>query len=223
MIFAAVSDVHSPRYLESFIDSLRPRKVDAVLFAGDMVEKGAPSAFQEVYKRVHEAFNAPIICCMGNSEWFTCRDAVKRRFPQAVWLDSEGVVLESDGGDTCAVYGSLGVLGRPTKWQLKTHPNIVKVYQENLSGIRDYFNNVQADRKLLLTHYATTHQTLVGEDQSYWDELGCDLTGFLVHCGVDVSIHGHAHRSKVNCAQIGGTRVYNVAFPVTSGCTYIEL
>jgi Calcineurin-like phosphoesterase. len=223
LIVLAVSDVHAPRYLESFVDRLSHCHADIILLAGDMVDKGNPTAFWEVFKHLREVFDAPIVSCFGNSEWFSYREFLKRRFPEIVWLDDEGMVINSRNGERVAIFGSLGVLHTPTKWQLRNYPNIIQVYQNRLHKIARYFETVESERKVLLTHYATSRETLAGEGEDYLDELGYDLSDLFGSCGIDISIHGHAHLSNVRSTKIGKTRVYNVAFPVTSGCTRIEL
>jgi Icc-related predicted phosphoesterase len=223
LIVVAVSDVHAPRYLESFVSKLTPCHADIVLLAGDMIDKNSPAAFWEVFKHLREVFDAPIISCFGNSEWFSYREFLKRRFPEVVWLDDEGMVYNSSDGERVAIFGSLGVLHTPTKWQLRNYPSIMQIYQNRIRKITRYFETVESERKVLLTHYATCRETLVGEGEEYLDELGRDLSELFWSCSIDISIHGHAHLSNVRSTKIGKTRVYNVAFPVTSGCTRIEL
>ncbi|MEM0321154.1 MAG: metallophosphoesterase [Thermoprotei archaeon] len=209
--------------LESFIERLTPIDADLVLLAGDMVDKGNPGAFWEVFKWLREVFAAPIISCFGNSEWFYYRGTFKRRFPAIVWLDDEGVILNCRDAGRVALFGSLGVLGRPTRWQLKNYPSITQVYKSRINSITQFFENVESDKRILLTHYATSMKTVLGEGWEYMDELGCDLSALFESCNIDLSIHGHAHNSTVSSTKIGKTRVYNVAFPVTCGCTCIEL
>ncbi len=224
MRIVAMSDLHIPRGLQAAMRALRPAEVDLVVLAGDIVENGDTEGFSIFLEQVDGLYGAPVFACFGNRERKPDRAEIIRRFPTVTWLDEQGQILPVKH-KSLAIYGSQGVLDRPTRWQMNNVPGILQEYEQKRTAIEEFFvrEGPRSDSRLLVTHYATCRETLAGEGEAYWAELGHDFTAFFRKGYVDVSIHGHAHLSKVASAVVGKTRVYNVALPVCRGVTLIEL
>ncbi|MCL5788199.1 MAG: metallophosphoesterase [Candidatus Marsarchaeota archaeon] len=224
VVIGAVGDIHAPVNTREFISSLPYVNIDLFLFAGDSVEPGCTDAFEPVLKSVRERYGARVYACFGNNEYGGDRTLLRKKFPEVRWLDDESSVAEVDGRRVY-IYGSQGVLHRPTGWQLRNLGNIESVYKARKKAICTYFEEVAQEPglKLLLTHYATTRHTLYGEGESYMDQLGCDFFDLFSSGCVHLSLHGHAHLSKRTYASVGKANVYNVAFPATRKVTVIEL
>jgi Icc-related predicted phosphoesterase len=70
--------------------------------------------------------------------------------------------------------------------------------------------------RVALTHVAPTDTTLAGEPPGIHAFLGSYLLGEVIdRHGVDLAVHGHAHRGTERGSTVGGTPVRNAAWPVT--------
>ena len=117
----ASSDIHSPKYLVRFRQSLRGvGAVDLVLLAGDLMNEGSVEGFRlleaEVCRLSSNVFAVP-----GNEDY---DDVLPRvRSSRIKWLVDEVVRVEV-GGLKLSIVGSRGSLDRPTTWQERNMPNI---------------------------------------------------------------------------------------------------
>ena len=227
----AVSDVHSPRYLIEFAAALARRseeckRVDLVVFAGDMVYRGRVEALRPVLDALRgRCGEKPVAAVFGNEEYIGLEGEFRSRYPEVTWLDDEMHVFEV-GGLRVAVVGTRGSLERPTRWQRAKMPWIARVYAERVERIGRLLREARgkADIVILVSHYVLTWKTLVGEPRSIWPEMG--HRGFekvIRETKPDAAIHGHAHKSKVLEARVDGVPVYNVAFPARRDVTIIEV
>lgn len=220
MLIAAISDIHSPKYLNEFFIALRslPSSIRLVLLAGDLTNDGKVLHFDPIYNALK---NYKLIAVFGNEDYFEVRDQYKKKYPGVIWLEDSKIEVEFEGKKIIIV-GSDGVLEEPTKWQ-------------NLHGYsKDFFMNKKqkieellcsendGDVKILLTHYAPTFDTLYGEKMKSFPQLGYRLLNEL-KCLPNIAIHGHAHYSKKTFAIVKGVRVYDVALPANKKFTIINL
>ena len=68
--------------------------------------------------------------------------------------------------------------------------------------------------RIVLLHYAPTHETLVGEPEGIWTMLGTDrLAAPIAQHEPDLVLHGHAHAGTFE-GRIERVPVYNVSVPV---------
>ena len=68
----AVADVHCPRYLSEFKQSLEQLSApDVFFFAGDMINRGRASEYVTVLDTIESTLGTgfPIIACFGNEEY----------------------------------------------------------------------------------------------------------------------------------------------------------
>lgn len=209
MRIAAVGDVHGRIYFDDFLRSLSKLKsIDLFLLAGDIARHNTISEF----KKVVETIEVPIIAVFGNEEWENQKyiDA----FPNITFLCEEKTKV-----DGLEIVGSSGVLDAPTDWQEKNLPFIRQTFDERLKLLE----KLLSQDSILLTHYASTYLTLVGENPAFFPKLGSQkLEKLIVEKKVPLSIHAHAHLGKVR-ATIDQTEIYNVSLPVTKGITVIEV
>ena len=136
---AAIGDIHSPRYLKEFKEALarfKPEKVDLLLLAGDIVNKGRV----EEYPRVLEALKrkgvkCPIVACFGNEEYDEKIGRLRRMCGgEVLFLDDEKAVLEVKG-IKIGIVGSRGSLDKPTVWQARNIPGIERLYRERVKKV----------------------------------------------------------------------------------------
>lgn len=231
MIVVATSDVHSPRYLFQYVAALSKhselcREAGVVLWAGDMVERGRVEALLPVVEATRKKCpSARIVSVFGNEEYMDREIYFIKRYPHVVWLNDSYIVV--DGKDkSIAIYGSRGVLDRPTRWQRRNIPGIDAVYKRRAEKTAAMLKQLRekADVVVLVTHYAPSYLTLEGENPKIWPELGSKtMEKILLDAKPDMAVHGHAHRSKRLEASINGTRIVNVAFPARGDIVVMEL
>ncbi len=228
MKIAAIADVHSPKYIVEYEEVLKNTKLDNIglmLFAGDMVYRGKWTEFRKVLNITRKHFRGTIIACFGNEEYEDIIPYLIKYFPEVVWLNDEVFTLNYSG-KTLFIVGTKGVLDRPTKWQREHIPKIYEIYSERLNKISNLLK--EGKRRgytvILLSHYAPTYKTLVGEPKFAWPEMGSErMEKIVLEMKPDIVVHGHAHNSKKTFTQLGGTRIYNVALPATHKITIIPL
>jgi len=205
MRILATSDIHSPKYLGRFRESLKDvSDVDVVLLAGDLTSKGDLGGLRALMKTL-EGLGSLVIAVPGNEDY---DELVNKSKNLVRWLNDEHIRI-SIGGIELDIIGSRGVLDKPTAWQSRNIPNIHEIYEARLKWLRESLG----DNKLLLTHYASTYATLVGEEPRIWPMLGTRrLEDALARYRI-VAIHGHAHESKRRCIRVGRSLVINASFP----------
>ncbi len=227
-IVGAISDIHSPKFLEDFKKVLNNRPdVDLMLLAGDMIYKGRVEEYHNVIDIIKKRYGeCRIVACFGNEEYDDKIHYIVERFSEIVWLNDSYITIELRGLKV-SIIGTKGCLDRPTTWQRKNIPNINQVYEERLRKIDELLADAASKKPdiiILLSHYSTTSKTLIGEPRWAWPELGSSkLEDIIKRRKPNVVIHGHAHNSKIYIATIDGTQVYNVSFPATRKLTIIRL
>lgn len=80
---------------------------------------------------------------------------------------------------------------------------------------RKALKGLEADHRVVLSHYSPVKDTLIGEPLEIYPFLGSYLLAEAVDAeGADLVIHGHAHHGGEKGVTPGGVRVRNVALPV---------
>ncbi|BEP17626.1 metallophosphoesterase [Pyrofollis japonicus] len=202
-------------------------KVELVLWAGDMVEKGNVAALKPVIE-VTKKFcgKARIIAVFGNEEYMDREREFITRYPEIVWLNDNHYVYVSSGGEEIAIYGTRGSLDRPTRWQRRHIPGIEKVYRERAIRLKEEVLRLKKEyeKVVVLMHYAPTYLTLEGEDKSIWPEMGSIFMEKAIReSKPNIVIHGHAHNSKRLEVTIDNILIVNVAFPARKDVTILTI
>lgn len=219
----AVADVHAPKYLDSFARALAEiGDLDVFLLAGDIILRGDFTQMAQVLEEIRKVYSGRILACFGNEEYEEREDAL-RGFGEITWLDDQVIKLEIRGR-TVGVVGSRGSLDRPTFWQRKKKPELFEIYRKRVEILDSLLENLRADLKIVISHYAPTYLTLEGEEETAWPEMACrKMEDVIKKRQPDVWFHGHAHRSTRLEAVIGRTLVANVSLPARGGITIVEL
>ncbi len=218
----AFGDVHSPEYIAKFREGLqnfRGESFDIVLSAGDLIDRGRVPALKYVLDAVQKYIDYRVfVSCFGNEEYDSVKERLISEYPEIVWIDDNAAEIHVNG-ESLIVIGSRGVLDKPTQWQERNIPNIERIYFERLSKLASLLRKYSTSRSIvvLLTHYAVTYKTLVGEDRRIWPQLGSRrMEDVLRRYKPDIAIHAHAHKSRVTEATIDSVKVYNVSLPANS-------
>lgn len=221
----ASSDMHSPEYLNDFIRSLTSVTGRPCLFllAGDIVDRGNVAMAEPVMKAIEERFGSKIVATFGNDEFQDRWDELRRRYPQVDWLADELKVYDC-GGLRVAVVGTPGALDRPTRWQEAHIKGIEEIYMKRVEVVRELLTRAksEADRVVLLSHYALAKANLKGEDPRFYSNLySSRMERLIAELRPTVAVHGHAHKGS-RFTIVGGVPVYNVAFPLNRSPVWVK-
>ncbi len=213
----ASSDIHSPLYLSLFRKSLDNINSDSCIFilAGDIVDKGVVAAAEPVFRSIRQKNNFRIISVFGNEEYIDREGEFKRKYSDIVWLNDDYVIVELNE-KSVAIIGTRGALGRLTKWQRRHMPWLEEVYNKRPEVIRDLISKAkkEADIVIVVSHYALTHFTIIGEPRHIWPEVYSPrMEKVILEEKPHIVVHGHAHSGRP-FANIKGIRIYNVALPL---------
>jgi len=228
----AVADVHSPKYLMYYMSALNRRreecrKADLIVWAGDMVYRGRVEALQAVIDVTFKICGEKrIVAVFGNEEYIGLEDKFIKNYPQITWLNDSTIVLELENGEKIGVFGTRGALERPTQWQRKHHPELWQVYRERPRILEEQVKRLKEEvgKVIVVSHYAPTFKTIVGEPQHIWPELGSRLMeAAILRSKPTLVIHGHAHKAKVLEARLNSTSVYNVSLPAKNDVTILKV
>jgi len=234
---AAIGDLHIwgpvPRALFPEFEALR-NCADALVFTGDITNNGMLVQAE----RAAELFSLaqiPIVAVMGNHD----RRALLRTprycaiFERAGvhFLDGTTYTLDSKG----MKLGFAGVSGSGGGFWPDEGPNTQVRRAAQQLAIRGRREAARLDRalhsldtdidlKIVVTHVSPTLTTLVGEPRAKFWLLGNSELGRVVdRHGVDLVLHGHAHRGNQFGKTPKGTPVCNVAHAVARGIVIHEL
>ena len=201
-------------------------KAIAVLWAGDMVDKGRVDALAPVVKVTKSMCrNARIIASFGNEEYFDREHMFMSRYNDVIWLEDRHLTVEIPG-KRIAIYGTRGALDEPTSWQKRHIPSIRLIYKNKVKKLEENVSKLKREGYfvIVLMHYAPTYSTLEGEDRSIWKFIGSKrMEEAIRRSKPDLVIHGHAHNSIRHEARIDGIRVINVALPARKDITVIRI
>jgi len=221
---AAVGDIHLDRDLAGH---LRPAletaatQADLLLVAGDLTRHGTVDEAEVVAAEL-AGLAIPVVAVLGNHDYHSDQqDAVRDVLERAgiVVLEGETFATNVDGV-TVGVAGAKGFgvgfagrcasdFGEP---EMKAFTRHAKAAAHSLHNALD---NLDADVRIVMTHYAPVEDTLRGEPPEIWPFLGSYLLAEAADAvGADLYIHGHAHAGTEHGMTAGGISVRNVAQPV---------
>ncbi len=226
-IIYASADIHSPHYLFLFKNSLKKHPDSPCLFilAGDIVDKGKVEMAKPVFRAIWESYpDTDIVAVFGNEEYMDREDKFIKEYPDIVWL-RESVYHTTCSDYKISIVGSRGSLKRPTRWQRKNIPGIEEIYRKRIAAIRELLSKARetSDIVILVTHYAVTKATIIGEHPAIHDQLyDPRIEKIIKEVHPDIAIHGHAHKGRPQ-TRINNTLVYNVAFPLLRDIAVIDV
>jgi len=210
--------------LEPFLEVLKlAKEPDLFLLAGDIYEFRNP----EIYGLILDFFklrkwSCPIVAVYGNREFDEDIDDIRKICGKRVtFLDDESVELKIKEKKV-GIVGTRGSLDFPTWWQSNNVPDIRKAYLERTKKCEELLNVLKTDIKILLSHYAPTYKTLVGENPKIYSVLGSKkFESVLVKTKTTFAVHGHAHYGKA-LAFVDAIPVYNVSFEINRKIVEID-
>ncbi|MEU9832100.1 metallophosphoesterase [Streptosporangium sp. NPDC048047] len=221
---AAVGDVHLDesmrgRYRERLGDLAD--HADVLLLAGDLTRHGTIEEARVVADEFRD-LPVPVVAVLGNHDHHSDVPAEIAALLKSVGitvLHDDSVVLDIDGVRLGVVGGKGFGGGYAGKCASDFGEPEIKAFVGHTKRIAERWRvalkELQADRKVVLSHYSPVKDTLEGEPLEIYPFLGSYLLAEAVDGeGADLIIHGHAHAGTEKGETPGGVRVRNVALPV---------
>jgi Icc-related predicted phosphoesterase len=206
---AAVGDLHvgpdSAGALREQLGAVH-EKADVLLIAGDLTKSGEPEEAEALARELRD-LSVQVVAVLGNHDHHSDRPA-----EIAGLLREAGVVvLEGDAFRIDTPAGSLGVAGVKEP-EMKA---FIRHTKERSEALESALATLQTDVRIALLHYAPIRETLLGEPPEIFPFLGSYLLAEPCdRAGIDLIVHGHAHRGHHEGVTNGGVPVRNVAMPV---------
>lgn len=223
MKIAASADIHSPKFLDLFRESLhRMKEPDLFVLAGDLVLKNDFDEVPKVVSSIREVYDGRIVACLGNEEY----DQDKSKYlgyRGITWLDDSSVTMEVNR-ERLTIIGSRGALDRPTYWQRTHVKGIWRLYAERIKAVDTLLARAKTGEVVVVTHYAPTERTMVGERRSSWPEMGSKKFESIIRLRQpSLWLHGHLHRGTASSTHVGKTLVVNASLPARGEVVVLEL
>jgi Icc-related predicted phosphoesterase len=199
-------------------------EADLLVIAGDLTKCGTTEEAANLARRLTEV-TVPVIGVLGNHDYHSDQqeDVADTIVAAGVHLLHGDVVVLEVGGERVGVAGIKGFgggfpgsagaeFGEP---EMKAFMRHGREAAERLEDALDELDREEVGVRVSLTHYAPTHETLVGESPEIYPFLGSGHLGRAIDsAGADVAFHGHAHNGTERGLTPGGIPVRNVAQPV---------
>jgi Icc-related predicted phosphoesterase len=219
---AAVGDVHcgvdAAAQVRAQFATVRDH-ADALLLAGDLTRLGTPAEAEVFADALAPVSDMPIAAVLGNHDFESDRQEDVRRIFEAAGvrvLEGDAIVWDIDG-IRVGIAGTKGFGGgfEGTHATAFGEPEM-KAFVEHAKGLADRVERalvaLEADVRIMLLHYAPIRETLTGEPREIFPFLGSYLFAQIAdERGVDLVLHGHAHRGVERGRTPGGIPVRNVA------------
>jgi len=221
---AAVGDVHLAEDLRGRYQPLLEhigRDADVLLVAGDLTQHGLVDE-AAVFADEFGAADVPVVVVLGNHDYHSGAELQIRGLLEDAGitvLEGESTVLPVPGGTV----GVAGVKGFCLGFSGRCAANFGEPEMKAFTGhgidaaesLRAAFEDLDADVRVSLTHFAPVDDTLQGEPVEIWPFLGNYLLGDAIDdARADLAIHGHAHAGAEKGLTPDGIPVRNVAQPV---------
>ena len=225
MLVSAISDLDPLGVdLEPFWDVIKKaNEPDLFLLGGDIYEYRNPEIYGLILDFIKlKKWVCPIIAVFGNREFDEDIDEIKKICKSRItFLDDESIELKVKNKKV-GIVGTRGSLDFPTWWQSTHVPDIRKAYLERIKKCEELLDKLKVDIKILLSHYAPTYKTLVGENPKIHSVLGSKkFENVLVKTKTSFAIHGHAHYGTA-LAFVDSIPIFNVSFTVNRKIVEID-
>jgi Icc-related predicted phosphoesterase len=227
---AAVADIHLGEDIRGHyrkkLEGIEHR-AEVLLVGGDLTRHGTIEEGQVVADELGD-LPIPVVAVLGNHDYHSDADreiAAMLRDAGIIVLDDDAVVIPLDG-TRLGVAGGKGFGGGfagkcASEFGEPETKAFVRHTKEIAERWRHALKNLEADHRVVLSHYSPVKDTLAGEPPEIYPFLGSYLLAEAADAeGADLIVHGHAHLGTEKGMTPGGIRVRNVALPVI-GHSYV--
>ncbi|MFD1536534.1 metallophosphoesterase family protein [Nonomuraea guangzhouensis] len=221
---AAVGDIHLGEDLKGryrkHLEGIEER-ADVLMLAGDLTRHGTLEEGRVVADEFRD-LPVTVVAVLGNHDYHSDLQyeiAGELRDAGITVLDDDGAVLQC-GETKLGVVGGKGFGGgfagkSASEFGEREIKNFVAHTRYIAEAWKVALKEVQADHRVVLSHYSPVKETLEGEPPEIYPFLGSYLLAEAVDtAGADLFLHGHAHKGTEKGMTPGGIRVRNVALPV---------
>ncbi|GAA3441710.1 metallophosphoesterase family protein [Planomonospora venezuelensis] len=221
---AAVGDVHlgadvGGRY-RSHLTGIE-EKADVLLLAGDLTRHGTLEEGEVVVQEFRD-LPIPVVAVLGNHDHHSDKPAeiaAMLRDAGIMVLHDDSVVIDINGTRLGVVGGKGFGGGFAGKCASEFGEPEIKAFVNHTKRIADRWRvalkELEADKRVVLSHYSPVNDTLAGEPPEIYPFLGSYLLAEAIDAeGADLILHGHAHMGTEKGITSAGIRVRNVALPV---------
>jgi Icc-related predicted phosphoesterase len=221
---AAVGDIHLGedvrgeyrKRLEGIED-----RADVLMLAGDLTRHGTLEEGRLVADELRD-LPVTVVAVLGNHDYHSDQQAgiaAELRDAGVIVLEDDGVVIECGGGKLGVAGGKGFGGGFAGKCASEFGEREIKDFVAHTRSIADRWKvalkEMEADHRVVLSHYSPIKETLHGEPLEIYPFLGSYLLAEAVDtAGAELILHGHAHKGSEKGLTPGGIRVRNVALPV---------
>ncbi|MEV8638826.1 metallophosphoesterase [Streptosporangium sp. NPDC051023] len=221
---AAVGDVHLDESLKGrYRERLNgiEEHADVLLLAGDLTRHGTLEEARVVADEFRD-LPVPVVAVLGNHDHHSNHPAEIAAMLTDVGirvLHDDATVIDVDGVRLGVVGGKGFGGGYAGKCASDFGEPEIKAFVGHTKRIAERWRvalkELEADRRIVLSHYSPVKDTLAGEPLEIYPFLGSYLLAEAADAeGADLVIHGHAHAGTEKGVTPGGIRVRNVALPV---------
>jgi Icc-related predicted phosphoesterase len=227
---AAVADIHLGEDIRGHyrkkLEGIEHR-AEVLLVGGDLTRHGTIEEGQVAADELGD-LPIPVVAVLGNHDYHSDADreiAEMLRDAGIIVLDDDAVVVSLDGV-RLGVAGGKGFGGGfagkcASEFGEPETKAFVRHTKEIAERWRHALKNLEADHRVVLSHYSPVKDTLAGEPPEIYPFLGSYLLAEAADAeGADLIVHGHAHLGTEKGMTPGGIRVRNVALPVI-GHSYV--
>ncbi|MGD0056759.1 MAG: metallophosphoesterase family protein [Methanomassiliicoccales archaeon] len=232
MIVGALGDVHGEKFLNILKTQRKMEHLDLLLLAGDLTDSNDIEEFDLVVAELKRLTDAQMIGVFRNEEYDGSHPEYEKR-ADISFLDDEAMTVEKDGMKI-KIVGTTGSLDRPTWWQRTNLPDIWRRYQLRIERVSRLLDRGDSDVLILLSHYAIKYETLVGEKEERYPEMGSRrFEPIILERSPDIVFHAHAHvgtriasitREQRSLEDFGRETkkipIYNVSQPLSRSRSY---
>lgn len=224
---AALSDLHirdtdKGKWTEVFKEA--SNLADIMILCGDLTDTGDEYEAEILAQELHTC-SIPVVGVLGNHDYEKDRHKLIRQIitqgGNVHILDGEAVVIKEIGFAGVKGFGGgfdnymLSMFGE------KAMKDFVQEAVHEALRLDRALARLDAEygapKKIAITHYAPTSETILGEPEPIFPFLGSSrLAEPLNRRQVIAAFHGHAHAGRLEGKTPGGVRVFNVSRHILS-------
>lgn len=230
---AAIGDLHLRGNVStSLVREIRTihHRADVLVVTGD-ITNGGRIVQVELAAELFRLAQLPIVAVLGNHDRRSLR---MRAFKHTLKLSGvtvlDGTTLVLDGAHRIGFAGVQGSGGGfwpdegPDTLSRRACQALAVRARREAARLDAALSGLQADVKIVVTHFAPTSSTLGREPIVKYPLLGNSELGRVIdRHDVDLVLHGHAHHGNPIGRTAGGTLVRNVAVDISGGFIVHEL
>jgi Icc-related predicted phosphoesterase len=220
MRIAAVADLHfTPQNYDRIRDAMGHVRdeADVLVIAGDLTNYGKVPEMESLLNALVRV-RIPTVAVIGNHDCESGQEAELMRLMASEGIKVlDGTAYERDNVGFAGTKGFPGGFGRGvlTAFGEKEIKAFVQAAIDECLKLERALMQVQAEKTVVVVHYAPVLSTVQGEHPEIYPYLGTSRLAEVVdRHGAELVLHGHAHHGCPSGKTQGGVPVHNVSLPL---------